>query len=171
MPRDFGISTFMTTNFGKGHQSPEWEAWSRAKNDHNIATLRIENDMETDEKGNKNWTPPGQIIQMARAHGLNISAQEAKELADLHKGRYDRKAVVPWGVKRKLQLASSPGAGGTVTPPEGDYDGGTVITLTATPNPLYTFDKWTGDAQGEQNPIIVWLKGKNYNITAHFKHV
>lgn len=171
MPGEFGVSTFMTLLFGKGHQSPEWEAWSRARDDHNIATLRIENDMETYEKGNKNWTPPGQVKQMAHAHGMEISAQEAKELADLHKGRYDRKVVVPWGTKRKLMIASSPGPGGSVTPPSGDYDGGSVITLIATPNPTYVFDFWTGDAQGEQNPIIIWLKGKNYNITAHFKHI
>lgn len=171
MPREFGVSTFMTLNFGKGHQSPEWQAWSRARNDNNIAALRIENDIEADEKTKKNWTAPGQVKQIAKAHGLDISIEEAKELADLHKDRYDRKAVVPWGTKRKLMIASSPGAGGTVTPPGGDYDGGSIITLTAIPNPTYVFDRWTGDAQGNENPITIWLKGKNYNITAHFKKV
>lgn len=98
MPRGFGISSYMTTLFGRGHQSPEWETWSLARKDP-IKALRLSNDVEDNEKKEKKWTPPGQIIQLAKKEGLDITNKEAVEFAQLHKERFDRKGTTPWGKK------------------------------------------------------------------------
>jgi uncharacterized repeat protein (TIGR02543 family) len=72
-----------------------------------------------------------------------------------------------------LTTSAKPNGSGTVTvypsPNCGtNYISGTVVTLTAVPNPGYTFSKWTGSTSSTQNPLTVTMNGaKTY--TANFK--
>jgi uncharacterized repeat protein (TIGR02543 family) len=47
------------------------------------------------------------------------------------------------------------------------YPSGTIVQLTATPNPGYTFASWGGDASGSVNPLSVTMNSDK-NITANF---
>ncbi|MCX6121918.1 MAG: FG-GAP-like repeat-containing protein [Ignavibacteriales bacterium] len=59
---------------------------------------------------------------------------------------------------------------GTVTknPDQVNYNYGSTITLTATPNQGYTFTGWSGDTSGSTNPLTLTMNG-NKKITANFK--
>ncbi len=63
-------------------------------------------------------------------------------------------------------------ANGTVAknPDQANYNHGTQVQLTATPNVGYTFTGWSGDVSGNTNPITITLSG-NKTITANFKLV
>lgn len=58
---------------------------------------------------------------------------------------------------------------GTVncSPDSSSYEKGTQVTLTATPEAGWVFDKWTGDASGNQNPLTVTMNSSK-SITANF---
>ena len=72
-------------------------------------------------------------------------------------------------VKHTLTATASPGAGGSVTknPDLAEYDYNTVVSLTATPSPGYTFTGWSGDATGTANPVNVTMDA-NKTVTANF---
>ena len=55
----------------------------------------------------------------------------------------------------------------TLSPPGGTYTNGTVVTMTATPDPSWQFDNWSGDASGSTNPLDITVNG-NKTITADF---
>jgi hypothetical protein len=64
---------------------------------------------------------------------------------------------------------SAVGPGGvTLDPPGGVYYGGTVLQLTATPNPGFKFTGWSGDLTGATNPVSLTITSHK-NITATFK--
>lgn len=50
---------------------------------------------------------------------------------------------------------------GTVAldPPKGPYEIGSVVTLTAQPNPGYQFVEWSGDLHGAENPATLTIDG------------
>jgi len=52
-------------------------------------------------------------------------------------------------------------------PNQANYNQGSTVQLTATPNTGYTFTGWTGDATGTTNPLTVTMNS-NKNITANF---
>jgi hypothetical protein len=52
-------------------------------------------------------------------------------------------------------------------PNQPNYNNGTTVQLTATPNPGYSFSSWSGDATGSTNPLTV-IMNMNKNITANF---
>ncbi|MBA7684486.1 hypothetical protein ES703_92882 [subsurface metagenome] len=56
---------------------------------------------------------------------------------------------------------------GTVTPGSGDYEAGSTVTLTATPDAGATFDHWEGDATGT-SPTVNILMDRDRGVTAHF---
>jgi uncharacterized repeat protein (TIGR02543 family) len=62
--------------------------------------------------------------------------------------------------------ASSAGNGG-VTPTSGTFDAGAVVTLTATPDPGFRFDAWSGDLTGSTNPGLLTMNGPK-SVTAGF---
>lgn len=66
-----------------------------------------------------------------------------------------------------LTLSST--AGGTTNPEPGtyDYDWGTEVAITATPNSGYEFSGWSGDASGATNPITI-VMDSDKSITASF---
>lgn len=71
-----------------------------------------------------------------------------------------------------LTCSVEPVGGGSVTfdPPGGAYDPDTQVTLTATPELGYEFDRWSGDLSGSANPVSITMNSNNV-VTAHFTQV
>jgi len=59
---------------------------------------------------------------------------------------------------------------GTVTPTDGEYPAGSVITLTARPGYGAAFDRWAGDAAGT-SPIVSIAMDRSKSATAYFKAI
>lgn len=73
-------------------------------------------------------------------------------------------------IKYSLSVGISPSIGGSVSPASGQYDPGQSITLTATSNNGYEFDRWSGDASGYgSSPVISIIINKNFNVIAVFR--
>jgi uncharacterized repeat protein (TIGR02543 family) len=67
-----------------------------------------------------------------------------------------------------LSITVDPVAGGSVgAVPSPPYYYGTVVTLTASVNPGYVFDHWSGDASGT-NPVTTVTMTGDKSVTAHF---
>lgn len=70
-----------------------------------------------------------------------------------------------------LLISVVPINGGTVTAsppaPEGGYDAGTVVTLTASANEGFAFNNWSGAITTAQNPLVVTMDGAR-SVTANF---
>ena len=60
-------------------------------------------------------------------------------------------------------LSVTPGTGGTVSTSGGNYDEGTIVTITATPNNGYTFTGWSGNATGTNTSLTVTINGNTSN--------
>ncbi|NLW31169.1 MAG: hypothetical protein GXY77_06910 [Fibrobacter sp.] len=56
---------------------------------------------------------------------------------------------------------------GSVNPESGIYPEGTQVEIIATANEGYMFDHWSGDINGEENPLTVTMDS-NITVTAHF---
>jgi len=54
-----------------------------------------------------------------------------------------------------------------INPDEDTYHYGDVVTLTASADPGWSFSSWSGDASGEQNPLLFTITG-NTSIMANF---
>src|SRR3989442_3386222 len=65
-----------------------------------------------------------------------------------------------------LTVAGAPAVGGTITPPGGTYDHGTVVTLTANPATGYQFSGWSG-CSGSGNTCSVTMDMAK-SVTATF---
>ena len=74
-------------------------------------------------------------------------------------------------IKRTLSLNST---NGTITanpnPVNGNYDDGTVVTLTAVPDAGYEFVEWTGDLSGTTNPLTITMDADK-TVTAIFARI
>ena len=71
-----------------------------------------------------------------------------------------------------LTTSASPVDGGTTAASPsancaGGYTYGTMVTLTATSAPGYSFSEWSGDVSGAANPLMVTMAG-NLNVTGRF---
>jgi len=67
-----------------------------------------------------------------------------------------------------LSTTSNPSQGGTITAsPDPPYYYNEIVTLTAIPNPGYSFDHWSGDLTGTNNPDILQMN-ENKTVTATF---
>lgn len=64
--------------------------------------------------------------------------------------------------------ASVTGSNGAVTPTSGTYNTGTIVTITATPNPGYQVDTWTGVDSNNGNTATVTMSS-NKTVTVSFK--
>lgn len=64
-------------------------------------------------------------------------------------------------------LVNPPGSG-TVSPPQGVYNAGTIVTLSASAASGYAFDHWSGDSSGT-NPTINLTIDSNKELVANFK--
>jgi uncharacterized repeat protein (TIGR02543 family) len=62
-----------------------------------------------------------------------------------------------------LSMSVTPAGSGTVSPTSQFISGGTVVTITATPNPGYVFLHWTGSGNGSysgtNNPATITMNG------------
>ncbi len=58
----------------------------------------------------------------------------------------------------------------SVSPAASSYASGTQVMLTATPDSGYDFDRWSGDSQSRENPLVITMDG-NKTITANFTTV
>jgi len=67
-----------------------------------------------------------------------------------------------------LEVSVTPSEGGTVTPTEGNYEDGTVISILGKPSSEYIFKEWNGGITGTTNPISVTMSS-NKNITGVFE--
>jgi hypothetical protein len=66
-----------------------------------------------------------------------------------------------------LNVASTPGNGGTVSPSSGSYAPGTPVQLQANPASDYFFYQWSGGLTGSANPATIIMDG-NKSVTATF---
>jgi uncharacterized protein YkwD len=58
----------------------------------------------------------------------------------------------------------------TMTPPDGSYTPGAVVTLTAIPNGGWEFSGWAGDLAGSDNPAAITMNSSK-SLTATFTHI
>src|SRR5690625_4562536 len=61
----------------------------------------------------------------------------------------------------------NPSEAGSVSPSTGEYDEGTEVELTATPNEHWVFNGWQGDHSGSENPVTLTMNSDK-SITAFF---
>lgn len=71
-----------------------------------------------------------------------------------------------------LTIIVSPAVGGTVSVNplpdcDGKYSENTAVTLTAVPNPKYSFSSWAGDVTGQATQVIVTMEA-NKSVAAKF---
>ena len=66
-----------------------------------------------------------------------------------------------------MDASVSPVGAGTVIPSEGTYKEGSTVTLNASPDGEYSFDRWSGDASGTSSSIDIQVDG-NKNVVANF---
>src|SRR5690625_4702208 len=66
-----------------------------------------------------------------------------------------------------LSTNVNPSEAGSVNPSSGEYDEGTEVELTATPNEHWVFNGWQGDHSGNQNPASI-VMDSDKSITAQF---
>ena len=66
-----------------------------------------------------------------------------------------------------LTTSANPADGGTVSPNNGQYESGDVVTVTAIPAGEYIFEKWTGGVTGTSNTINVTMNS-NMSVAANF---
>lgn len=52
-------------------------------------------------------------------------------------------------------ITAVPEEGGVVTPAEGIYDRDRELEISATPNQHWLFDRWEGDYEGTDNPVVI----------------
>jgi len=67
-----------------------------------------------------------------------------------------------------LITQASLAAGGTVSPPSGDYPVDSVVILTATANPGYSFINWTGAVADPNNASTTVTMNQPQTVTANF---
>lgn len=94
----------------------------------------------------------------AQNHAITVNEQTAEYTAF-------------FSTEHLLTYASSPPAGGTITPTpaavDNWYSNGAQISLQAAPNAGYSFSSWSGDASGTANPLALIMNGPR-NVTANF---
>ena len=67
-----------------------------------------------------------------------------------------------------LNVSSNPTEGGIINPSSGEYEEGTEVTIRVSPNTNYSFDKWEGDWNGSESPLILVMDGDK-NLVGNFK--
>ncbi|MFM1942554.1 MAG: hypothetical protein RI897_1536 [Verrucomicrobiota bacterium] len=66
-----------------------------------------------------------------------------------------------------LRLETIAGENGRVSPESGDYSVGSVVTVTALPDPGYVFEGWTGTIRSSANPVEITMD-QPYTLIASF---
>ncbi len=103
--------------------------------------------------------------------GLNPGVYDANE-RDLDPD-YDNvevyvNSLIPDPFSKFMLKVNKAGSGSvSLNPSEGIYDEGTVVMLTANPDPGWSFDHWSGYLSGSKNPETVLMDSPKF-ITANF---
>ncbi|MDF0694360.1 InlB B-repeat-containing protein [Aquirufa ecclesiirivi] len=71
-------------------------------------------------------------------------------------------------IEHRLSVVAVPSVGGSVTPPTGSFEQGTIISLLANPAPEYLFKDWSGSISGTSNPYSLNMNSDK-TITANFE--
>ncbi len=67
-----------------------------------------------------------------------------------------------------LTAEALPAEGGKVVLPEGPFESGRQVTVSAVPEKEYVFKEWSGDVSGTDNPLTVSMNA-NKKLVAHFE--
>jgi hypothetical protein len=111
----------------------------------------------------------GYHVQDVLVNGVSVGAVTFYQFAPV---TADQTIAASFAINTYTLSLATVGSG-TVTPvpDQPTYDHGTLVQLTATPDPAWNFDFWTGDASGNANPLGVTMDA-NKSITANFgQHV
>lgn len=65
-----------------------------------------------------------------------------------------------------LTISLNPINSGTVSPEGGKFEEGSEVNITFNPNRNFSFESWSGDTSGNQNPITILIDG-NKNLIAN----
>jgi len=76
--------------------------------------------------------------------------------------------AVLWEGRFSLATATSGQGSVELSPAGGRYDAGEEVTLTAAPDPGWTFVRWEGDLSGSENPEMLEMDGDR-SVTAIFR--
>ena len=87
---------------------------------------------------------------------------------------FNRESYPPETQRYHLYVSAEPYQGGTTNPPVGSslgFDAGTYVTVTATANPGYIFDRWIKDGQvtGITAPSYTILMNSDHYLVAKFR--
>ncbi len=77
-------------------------------------------------------------------------------------------ASTPSAQTHTLSINISPPGAGSVSPSGGEYESGVQVTLTASPAIGYTFENWSGSAEGTTSTITITMDSDK-SLTAHFE--
>jgi hypothetical protein len=94
------------------------------------------------------------------------SAKEAVPVFRLN-GSENPGQGVPAAIEYTVQVSTIGSGGVSLDPPGGIYDGGTVVTLTTSPEAGWSFVGWSGDLVGAQTPLALTIDS-NKTLTATF---
>lgn len=67
-----------------------------------------------------------------------------------------------------LTITSNTPEGGVISSSGGEYEEGSIVTITATPKTYYEFEGWTGDWVGNENPLTI-IMDNDKNIAGSFR--
>jgi uncharacterized repeat protein (TIGR02543 family) len=95
--------------------------------------------------------------------GASVGAVDSYTFEDV---AADHTIAASFAINTYLLTVQQP-TGGSITPPTGSYDYGTVVELTATADPGYSFTGWTGDCSGTE-PICSVTMDANKTVSATF---
>jgi uncharacterized repeat protein (TIGR02543 family) len=97
--------------------------------------------------------------------------KEGKSITDPRNGivtpRVDFVTALGNSTDYTLVTSVTPAGAGTISPANGTYSPGTMVTLTATSNSGYAFSGWAGGCSGTLNTCNVFMD-KNQTVTAAF---
>jgi len=103
-----------------------------------------------------NWTENGLTVSIISDYTFVLNA--------------GRNLVANFAVKTYTLNVLSPNGTVVKNPVLVNYNSGTSVSLTATPNAGYVFSSWSGDATGTTSPLTV-IMNANKNITANYTAV
>jgi len=106
-------------------------------------------------------TFPGDVPLLQMAHDDSVFAGAAQPKTSLIEG--------DWGLPYQLEISISPEDGGNVTvnPDKSEYGHGDLVVLVANPGAGQVFDRWLGDAAGEDSSVVMSMDSDK-SVTAVF---
>jgi Divergent InlB B-repeat domain/Abnormal spindle-like microcephaly-assoc'd, ASPM-SPD-2-Hydin len=130
--------------------APLVETWNQGSS-HTIATTSPQAGATGVQYVFSSWSDSGAI-----SHGITVPPTATTYTAS-------------FVTQYQLTTAANPSAGGTVSPPSGNfYTSGTVVPLAATANAGYTFTNWTGNVANSTSASTSITMTAPQSVTANF---